>query len=430
MRFMHIADIHLGNQQYGLKERFNDFSAVFLRLVDEAIGRRVDFVLLAGDLFEKRTVEPLAMRVAIAGLAQLREAGIPVLAVEGNHERAFFQEQTSWMDFLDALDYLKLLSPRFVEGKAQLTPHGTEGGAYIDLPEGVRVYGMRYYGASTGKAVQALADALADQDHGAPAYTIVMLHAGLEGQLAHMGRLRYDDVALLRPYADYVALGHIHKPYVVEDWIYNPGSPETCSMTETIWPQRGYLIVDIEPDHNPKHRAELLAPQRRPFRRFEIAVDALMSPAEVTDQVKALIRRESTTVPAAPRPVVELALTGMLPFNRYDLDLDAIQRLLEEAWHPLMTRVRNLSTPAAFEIQVEDESSRPELERAIVRELLERDARYRSQAEAWAGGALELKRLVLDNGAPEAIIDHLRRLRSQLSEGEGPDAAQADRAEA
>jgi exonuclease SbcD len=48
MRFMHVADIHLGYQQYGSRERFNDFSRVFLHIVDQAVEQRVDFVLLDG----------------------------------------------------------------------------------------------------------------------------------------------------------------------------------------------------------------------------------------------------------------------------------------------------------------------------------------------------------------------------------------------
>ena len=77
---------------------------------------QVDFFLLAGDLFEKRTVDPLAMRVAIEGFRLLREAGIPVVAVEGNHERAHYRDQYSWLDFLDGLGYLYLLNPRFENG--------------------------------------------------------------------------------------------------------------------------------------------------------------------------------------------------------------------------------------------------------------------------------------------------------------------------
>ena len=73
MHLLHLADSHLGYQQYSLTERFNDFSRAFLHLMDEAVARRVDFVLLAGDLFEKRTVDPLAIRVAIEGLEPVFE---------------------------------------------------------------------------------------------------------------------------------------------------------------------------------------------------------------------------------------------------------------------------------------------------------------------------------------------------------------------
>ena len=39
MRFLHIADVHLGYQQYGLKDRFDDFSRAFLHLVDTPATR-------------------------------------------------------------------------------------------------------------------------------------------------------------------------------------------------------------------------------------------------------------------------------------------------------------------------------------------------------------------------------------------------------
>jgi DNA repair exonuclease SbcCD nuclease subunit len=191
MRFMHAADVHLGYQQYGIKERFEDFSRVFLYFADQAVDQKVDFVLLAGDLFEKRTVDPLAMRVAVEGLQSLREANIPVLAVEGNHERAYYRDQYSWVDFLDALGYLRLLSPRFEDGRVTLEPHCEQGGAYVDLPDGIRVYGLKYFGASTGKAFSLLAEALPDTDRDKEGLTILMAHAGIEGQLPHYsGTLR------------------------------------------------------------------------------------------------------------------------------------------------------------------------------------------------------------------------------------------------
>lgn len=410
MKFMHIADIHLGYQQYGLQERFDDFSHAYLRLLDEALAQQVDFVLLAGDLFEKRTVDPLAMRVAIEGFSKLQQAGIPVLAVEGNHEKAYYHEQYSWMDFLDGLGCVTLLNPRFEDGRAILEPYSDDGGAYVDLPGGVRVYGIKYYGASTGKVLSMFSSALATLDHSQVRYAILMLHAGLEGQLAHIGRLKLSDLEPLREHIDYVALGHIHKPYSVEDWIYNPGSPENNSMDETNWPKRGYYLVEIRPGQEPPHHAELGRSSRRLFRRYPLEVHALESPHAVYDAVRDLTVRHAGEVKSSAAPVVELRLKGVLPFNRYALDLSHVQALVDDAWAPLVTRVRNQTTPVEFDMDADEPASRPELERVIVRDLLARDARYRDAAESWAEGALALKQQVLAGDEADLIIEHLRQL--------------------
>jgi exonuclease SbcD len=424
MRFIHVADVHLGYQQYGLKERFNDYSQVFLHIVEQAVERQVDFLLMAGDLFEKRTVDPLAMRVAVEGLRTLREADIPVLAVEGNHERAHYRDQYSWVEFLDALGYLRLLNPRFENGRAILEPYHDAGGAYVDLPGGVRVYGLKYYGASTGKVFNLFADALAETNHSDVAFAILMAHTGLEGQLSrYSGTLTHDDLAPLRERINYLALGHIHKPYAVDGWIYNPGSLETWSVEEVAWPERGYYLVEIWPlrlrsgqaGENPDHQAELIAPPRRPFHRLRLAVDALTEPNAVYDAVRRLIKREDGHIIRDPAPVVELTLSGVLPFSRFDLDLDYVEGLLQEAWSPLKVRLQNRTTPAEFEISVDVEASRPELERAIVQELLERDARFRQTADEWTRVALEVKRLALESSPPEAVIDTLRRARAELA---------------
>ena len=414
MRFIHAADFHLGYQQYGLEKRFNDFSAVFLNIIDQALEHDVDFLLLSGDLFHKRTVAPLAMRVAVEGLESLKQAKIPVLAIEGNHDTAYYRDQYSWMEFLDAMGYLHLLDPHFEKGKAIIKPHSDSGGAYMDLPGGVRVYGLKYYGASTGNAVESFAEALKELDTSGVKFSILMMHAGLEGQLAHTGRLKLDHVAALREHIEYMALGHIHKPYDVGGWIYNPGSPETCGMDEVAWPDRGYYMVEIDLGGNPSHIAELIAPPRRSFHRLRLEVDGLNSPHQVYDAVSGLIRRKSKEVSANPAPVVELILGGVLPFNRYELELDYIRQLLEKAWSPLTARVQSKITPADFEVDLEAEASRPVLERNVIRELFERDVRYRKYAEVWAEGAVDLKQLVLEKSDPKVIVEHLKDLQSNL----------------
>ena len=431
VRFLHIADIHLGYQQYGLSERFDDFSRTFIDLVEEALRREVDFVLLAGDLFHKRAVNPLAMRVAVAGLETLQDANVPVLAVEGNHEKAYYRDQYSWLEFLDAMRYLQLLNPMFEKGKAVLVAHGEGGGAFVDVADGVRVYGLKYYGSSTSKALASFADALDAVDNSEVTYSILMMHAGLEGQLAHTGRLRMSDLAPLQEVIDYVALGHIHKPYRVNDWIFNPGSPESCSIQEAVmWPNRGALFVEVHPEVDPPHQVQTIVPTRRPFHRLTVEVDALTSPEAVYNHVDTLISRKDAEILPEPAPVVDVLLTGILPFNRYELDLNAIQDKVERAWHPLTVRVRSQITPADFEVNVEAEASRGELEHSVIRQLIERDQRYRADAERWTEGARRLKDLVLVGSAPPAIVDHLRHLREKVGDGisdkHDPESARED----
>jgi len=354
--------------------------------------------------------------VAIQGLQSLQDADIPVLAVEGNHERSYYRDQYTWIDFLDAMGYFQLLDPRFEHGRAVLDPCGESRGAYVDLPGGVRVYGLRYYGASTAKVFGMFAEAVAGVDDDDIDFSILMAHAGVEGQLPHYsGTLTYNALAPLRGHVDYLALGHIHKPYELDGWIYNPGSPETCGMDEMAWPNRGYYLVEVEPGKQPNHRAELIVPPRRPFHRLRLEVDGFTEPNQLYDGVRALMRRKEATIRRSPQPVVELVLGGVLPFNRFDLDLDYVERLLEEAWSPLITRVKNRATPSEFDIDVDTEAARPELERGVIQELLERDARFRPAAEAWTKVTLDLKRMMLEGSPPQAVIDALREAKAEIA---------------
>src|SRR5690348_6625634 len=74
--FIHMADTHLGYEQYGVRERFNDFSRTFWDIIDDAIERHVDFVVIAGDLFNKRAIDALTLIHAIEGLRKLKDRNI------------------------------------------------------------------------------------------------------------------------------------------------------------------------------------------------------------------------------------------------------------------------------------------------------------------------------------------------------------------
>ncbi|HEY1390154.1 MAG TPA: metallophosphoesterase, partial [Ktedonobacterales bacterium] len=143
--FVHTADNHLGYEQYGMKERFNDFSRAFWAIVDDAIARKADLFVIAGDLFNKRAIDARTLMHAQDGLERLRDAGIPCVAIEGNHDRSYYRDGVSWLEFLCWQNLLILLNPYVRDGAPELKPWNQEEmrGAYIDLKGGkLRVYGL------------------------------------------------------------------------------------------------------------------------------------------------------------------------------------------------------------------------------------------------------------------------------------------------
>lgn len=420
-RFLHLADCHLGYRQYGRNERFNDFSKAFYAVMDVAVAEKVDFVVLAGDLFQKRSIDALTLSHAMRGLEKLQKAGIPCLAVEGNHELAYFNESIGWMRFLAERDLLILLDTPFEEGKPLLEPYTKRNGAYIDVVPGLRVYGLRYYGSSTASAVANIGAALDEADSTGVEYTIFIAHTGIEGVLAgEAGGLTHRELAPLRSHVNYLALGHVHKPFDFDGWIYNPGSPETCSMTEAAWPERGYYLVDVDtsapsPEAEGRgggfHSAKLCANPRRDFVRLFFKVDACTSQDALYTACQEYVGREARDRAAKSRnasaPVVELRLSGVLAFDRAGLELERYQELLVEHFSPLLAFVKNATQPTEFAVAADAQLNRRELEQQIIADLLGRDARFAGQREGWTRLALSLKQMALTGAAPEAILDEL-----------------------
>ncbi len=425
MRFLHCADIHLGYQQYSHKERFNDFGRAFLAVIDQAIAQQVDFVILAGDLFHKRAIDALTLNQAMRGLERLRKAAIPCIAVEGNHERAYYEETIGWMKFLSLQDLLILLDAEFADGKPQLRAWDAQRrqGSYIDLTEGVRVHGLRYYGSGTVIAIQTYSEALAQLPAGPARYNIFVAHAGVEGQLDEKaGGVTPRQWSPLRPYIDYVALGHFHKPFQVDNWIFNPGSPENCSIAENDWQERGYLIVDLDlgkaQTAEPCHTVQQGRNRRRCFRLYPFKTDRIQSPEELHERLRAYLSRKATELADEATgkqpfdilpPVIELYLTGMLPFERSALDLSAIEAIVRECFHPppLVALVKNLTQAADFVVSPDATLSRAALEQQVLDELFARDARYAGHSSQWAAMAINLKQLILNGASASAVLDEL-----------------------
>jgi exonuclease SbcD len=436
--FIHVADTHLGYEQYGVRERFNDFSHAFWDIVKDAIERHVDFVVIAGDLFNKRAIDAMTLIHAIEGLKKLKDSNIPVIAIEGNHDRSYYRDGTSWLQFLCYQGYIVLLAPVMQNGAPVLArwQSDTMLGSHVDLIGGrLRVYGLPWQGAATTRSLegmaQAMAEARAEENAEGVEYRLLMMHTGVEGIVARIqGLPSMANFQPLRECVDYLALGHVHKPYEFDGWMYNPGSTETGGAEESQWDSRGYYYVEIDTDDPERiidnsrkervHHAEHLKSNRRPFVRYDLRVDGLNEPDAVYARLADYCRREGLKDRNGERqPVVQIHLVGTLGFDSGSLDQMRMEEMVRNAFHPLYVRIDNNTSdqdyvPDDGELDGRDRSAWHELERHIFEELVARDNRYLPAKEQWSTVLGDLKRMALDEDTPEKIAFFLRERRETL----------------
>ncbi|GAC1458018.1 MAG: DNA repair exonuclease [Ktedonobacterales bacterium] len=436
--FVHTADNHLGYEQYGVKERFNDFAHAFLAVVDDAIARRADFFVVAGDLFNKRAIDALTLIQAQEALQRLKAAGIPAVAIEGNHDRSYYRDGVSWLQFLCWQGLLRLLNPIVRDSVPVLAPWEQEAmrGAYVDLKDGaLRVYGLPWYGSGTARVMEQfsreLARTRAEETAAGVQYRVLLLHTGVDGILPQLHglptRQQFEPLCGL---VDYVALGHVHKPYEIDGWLYNPGSTETWGAEESAW-ERGYYYVEIDteaPDDQPRHRATHLINPRRPFHRLVFRVDGLPDPTALYDRFEVFCRREAQEhAPQSPagsgrEPVVDVTMTGVLGFDASAVERARLEECVQRHFHPLVARIHDVTRNTEYDPEPDggdgrDRSTWHQLELHIFQDLLARDARYLPEAGRWAATLAEIKQMALGGEEPTAIAGKLREARERLLRG-------------
>ena len=87
IRLLHTSDWHLGRTIRN-RPRTEEFAEVLAEVVGIARDEGVDGVLVAGDLFDSRAPAPEADAILVETLVHLHEAGIPLVAIGGNHDSA------------------------------------------------------------------------------------------------------------------------------------------------------------------------------------------------------------------------------------------------------------------------------------------------------------------------------------------------------
>ena len=414
-RFLHLADVHLGFDRYDNAERTKDFFLAFKDALEKyALAEAVDFVLIVGDLFEHRHILPATLNQAQVCLDMLQEAGIPVLTIEGNHDNQPYGTKSSWLRYLADWGKLILLEPNEAAAEGEelydcWTPE-TKTGGYIDLDCGVRVLGSRWYGAAAPQAIRQLASGIERLPSG-PQNTVMMFHHGLEGQIArYSGALRYQDLLPLKEVGvDYLALGHIHKNYSAEGWIFNPGSTEANSIAEgQDRNPRGVYLVEID---ETGIKAQLKRDYyQRPIVRLSLQVNKQQNKEDL--QKAALMTVRSHAEAGKTKGcIVELRISGQLGFNRLDLNVRELRQQLHRECEALIFLLKYdvTGTEYATPLPTGDRApTRSEIEQRVFEDLLAANIYYAQRAPELAKSLIALKEQVLSNRPTPELYEFVR----------------------
>ncbi|MEO0454994.1 MAG: DNA repair exonuclease [Cyanobacteria bacterium P01_A01_bin.114] len=400
-KFLHLADIHLGFDRYDSPERTKDFFFALQDVIEKyAIGESVDFVVIAGDLFEHRMIQPAVLNQAQLCLQTLQACNIPVLAIEGNHDNRPYGTKTSWLRYLSDWGLLKLLEPGNVAaGESFYSAWDGKRGGYIDLDCGVRVLGSNWYGAAAPRAIEQIAAAMATLP-GGPQQTVLLFHHGLEGQIArYAGALRYNDLLPLQAAGvDYLALGHIHKHYAVENWVFNPGSLEANNVEESGF-ERGVLLVSLD---STGVQADLKTDyQQRPIVRLRLTAKGQESIEELGEAAIATL--DQANLPPEPQPIVELRIDGQVGFDRLELDTRALQQALQTRSNALIFLLKYDVDEVGYAVPMEEEANRLHIEQTVFTDLLAANNVYKKRADQLAQGLIDIKDRQLSGQAEEDI---------------------------
>jgi len=435
IKFLHMSDVHLGCRRYNLDERTKDFFRSWHDVItNHALPNEVDFVLIAGDFFDRRNIDPQTMNHALAGLQLLKDARIPVVAIEGNHDRRDAVSDYSWMRSFSQAGFFILLEPaRAEEGSEsslpwEMRPWDEESrvGSYVDI-KGARIFGTHWYGTSANAAMPMLAESLRAA-RGEGLFHILLLHTDVEGQLNRpIPALSVEKLKELRSLVDYVALGHTHKRFELENWAFNPGSLEACSIDE-YREERGLYLVEVDGERRVSARF-IDEYVQRPFQRLTYDVSGAEDPKAVHDGVMEMVGREARAhdpESGEPAPIIEINLRGHLGFKNSDLNLRGIREEALKATGALHVMLKNQSVPVEYAVAagLDADTSRAFRERRIVEDLIARDTRYRDRAGEMAELVLEAKRRALGDEPAEAILELIeQKIESRPQAAAGPEAA-------
>lgn len=235
MKFLHLADLHLGKRVNGFS-MLEDQAHILRQILAILDDEQPDGVLIAGDVYDKSVPSVEAVGLLDGFLTELRARGVPVLLISGNHdspERLAFGGRV-----MDSCGIH--ISPVYDGALAPVTLQDAFGPVHVWLLPFVKPAHVRRWfpDADIESYTDAVAEAVAHMDIDTAARNVLVTHQFVTGgtrsgsEELSVGGTDNVDSGVFAPF-DYVALGHLHgAQHIGRETIRYAGSPLKYSFSE------------------------------------------------------------------------------------------------------------------------------------------------------------------------------------------------------
>ena len=335
MRIVHTSDWHAG-QLWKSRNRLGEFEAILDDLGDFIEHERIDLLLVSGDIFDVGAPTAEAERVVFRFFRRVGRAGTKTVAIAGNHDSAVRME--AWGTLAELVDVHAVGHPRAADRGGVITISNRTGERAVvaavpwspvrNIVSALEMVtdengARQHYARWMKQLIEHLSARFAPD-----AINLLIAHAHIDGaalsgseRKVHLGAGWVVSPQALASRAHYVALGHIHRPQMIEaapSPACYAGSPMQLDFGEA-GEQKSFVVIDAHP-------GQAASIERVPYRGGIPLRQVRATLAELEQESDALSKSGwlKVIVPlAAPDPDLGAKVRRLLP-NAVAVDYDPL----------------------------------------------------------------------------------------------------------
>ncbi len=393
MKFAHLADCHIGGWRDPKLRNIN--ARAFEKAVDLCIEKNVDFILIAGDLFNTSLPSVDGLKLAVKKLKELKDRNIPVYIIAGSHD--FSPSGKTMLDVLEHAGlFVNVAKGEEVEGKLRLN-------FTVDEKTGAKITGLlgKRGGLEKGYYEYLLKEELEKEE----GYKIFLFHSLLsELKPRELEKADSQPLSLLPKNFNYYAGGHPHivKDAEIEGYgkIVYPGPlfPNNFKELEELGNGGFYIVEDNKVEFEP-----IVI-----YNTFNILIDAKhKTPQAVRDEIMEQIEGKEFN-----DTIVTIRVSGVLESGKSsDIDFkDIFDRLYEKSAYFVMKNTNALVAKEFEEIKI-DAYNIEDMEERIIKEHIGQIKVELDEVKI----TKELMRILsIDRDEGEKVADFEKRVRDEV----------------